>query len=688
HFFNPDNFAHEAPYGWQLDDLQVLAPAYPFNLRVESAQGPAFSDGLVPTFAPGEQANVSPSILYAGASPRMTRAELSVTGLGDPIDIKMEKVLQPGEVWKPTVNGTVTDEGSVTLTVNAWNVGPDGNLVLPDPAGPTGGDSSRSFTFPVKLVRDFALNVSTDRAVVDEGAAVVAKANVTNRGNVPLSITLQPDEEGQPLSAVPFSPRVLTVPVGGSNETTWTTASSTRGGHLIHVNATDESGLKKRSDVTYYVHASPPPVFDVPPWPAQGWDDSLTTFPVPPTDSWMWVASAYSPSGQGTDPVLRALPLPGATTSGGRFTDLRLDVRYMATRNKGPAAIELAQPEPIQTSRPAGVGVSVTTPAFWSTTLPVHDPINDVYLSSDSNMSWQEAHLAVDPQESAGYAGVWSANGPELRVIPKMDQGDNSNFSRFFLDDLVLSGVPLGGNEADRVALVHITGAEPYVSPSSTQTGTSLTSSSVTPAQPSICGWENPPAGRTPSNCWRPMSSDSALAADTAPTDLHWRSATGSGAQYLLPDGTPALFSYQAPQGSPQPKAERLVSPPIPLGRIDDPLLTCDHAYYFPGYPADGQQTIPGGYDIFQVGYVEMQYQLDDGTWSHFYRLQPEGGYKSPLGTGLQGQQRLALPTSYQDTDGFHWPGPCLTSLCDSGGYYDNRDAAGHNHWVTYQYPH
>lgn len=681
-WFSPANLPHGAPYGWAFDNVTVRAPAYPVNLKVESASGPAFLDGDQPVFTPGEAVNVTVEILNAGAATVRARAQIDVSGAQAPPSATFAKDLRPGEVWRPSVPIVADASGVVGVSARAWSAAPLTNTSLPDP---TEADNARAFRFPIRSLPAFRASLAADPSMAEESAPVRLVATLANTGNVRLDLALNFTDAGRNETGA-FPAADVSLAPGETRQLAWSTSSAVWGAHGFRLRVTDQDATTRIATTTYYVHSSPPPVFEALGNDSAGWSASVANVPVPLDEGWMWAATSYQPITAGglssEDPILLALPTADAAAKGGRFTDLRLRLRYMALGNEGDARVELANPEPVQQTV---LGEHVGSAPFWSATFPVHDYGQAKAISSDTNLSWHTLEIPVDPQEIDGYVNSWGPAGPQLRVVPDLANNDPTNKSWFYLDDLRLSGVPVDGSPADRVDLVRVTGEEPYVEPGSTQTGTSVAGSQANPASPTACPWDRV-ENKWTMNCWRPMSRAQALAFTTGAARVHWKNLTSAGRPYALPDGTTALFAYDLPRQE-NPRSERLVTPPIQLVQATDPVLSFDHAYWFQGEPTDYQS--PNTYSIAQVGYVDLQYLDDDGSWSPFYRLTPDGGYHSALEQGGSEDPRTPIgPSSFRASDGWEQPGPCVAAgVCDRGGYVRNKDANGSTYWTSYPYP-
>lgn len=698
-YFSAGNFPAGPPYGWAIDDVQVVSPAWPNNVKVESITGPGFRatpQGYRVT-PPGENVTLGAEVLNAAAVTRATRVVLRVEGADEPIEATFDKNLTPGEVWTPNLTLRAPDDGGfLRVYAVASNPGPENSTLL----DPTLDDNDLNATFEVVAVPRLSATVRPSTTMLDDGAEVSARITVQNDGNVPLEVNLTLTEVVGPPSKSTYtvvSTRIVPVAVGANQTYSVPLAGLPRGEHRLLLNATAPGVPLQTIRAAYYVHAAPPPVFNATSWPpGEGWDAQVANRPLPVEDDWMWVGLAprnlfVLPT---SFPTLRATATAEALAAGGTFESLRLSVRYMAVNNPFDTTISLGMPRPVE-------NVPSLDP-FWSISLPrapAGSPTGLAY--NEAGLGWRTLDIPVDPQEANGYPGVWTNTFPELRIASGQTL-NNDNTSLFFLDDLRLTGVPKGADESARVDIIRITGDEPSLTgvDGVTRVATApVGGSTVTPQEPSVCSWATP-GGGIAANCWIPMSK--ARIAPEVYANIHWDAQADNGGPITFPDGSPAVYAYRRNDIDFEPNGitkrgrapERLLTPTFNFSEVIEPRLDLETLYAFPSRPHD---DIAGGiaaapkYDIFQVGIVELQYRRDDGTWSDFLRIVPEGGHHSILEQTPPPLETPRMPydpsIGYRASDGLSHPAPCFQStqdVCDAGGYHKNLGVDNNIHWADF----
>lgn len=639
-------FGTTGPYGWSIDSIQVLAPSHGVNLKVVGFDGPSLRlDSADPygRAAPDSNVSIGAIVLNAGADAREARVRLAsdvATGPG----VEHRKVLRPGEVWTPRIDVRVPAESGRSFRVDAraWTVSSDGNRTLPDVTE----DNIASATFVSSAIRKMDVDTSVSSIVVDDDAPMESTTSVSNRGNVEETLTIDVTTwhangtEGE--QRVVHAPWVTSLAPGETKTFTKPLPTELRGEHIVVVNVTSQDGRVVQDTARYYVHASPPLLFDAvdatdPQWATEksGWQRSRADIPVP-TDGWMWKYAGT------TGGVLILTPDSVAAATSARYTDLEMTIRYMGVRNVGPAVVSIGY----SSARPASVEEVERDVEPWRYVFPMAPRVESaaINIKYEQELSWRTLKVAVRPSASDGYIDMWAARGLEVRVWPKAVGGES-----FYLDELVLTAVPEGAASHNRVTLVRATGSEGEPS-SDTPAATAF------PAQPSDC--------QRAFNCWTRVQREAALVM-TAHTNWTVSSPTVGG--------KPALWGYQTRVWNVR-ETDRLTTPVIPMGAAPDPVLTFEHEFFSPGYPGDSREdsivTIP------QIGFVELQYRRDDGLWSDFVRLVPDGGYPDPLGKDGAGVDRLGASRtqSFAPGDGYYAAGYCddnaIGTVCHENGMF------------------
>ncbi|HVL48881.1 MAG TPA: CARDB domain-containing protein [Candidatus Thermoplasmatota archaeon] len=668
----PSQFEGAAPYGWRLDDLEVVTPAWGLNLKVVDVTGPSFrldeKDPLV-RIPPGENATVRAEILHAAASAREAVARLTVDGLGKPTVATARAFLRPGEVWRPAVTFLAPDTpgARVTVTAEAWYPGLDGG---PAPGDPT-PDNADSRTFLVSRVQRADVRVTPSSSMVDDGGTVHATVRVTNTGNSDLRAILDvrehlPSGVGTPAGSggtAELGALDVDLAPGAARSFVLAARPVARGEHAIVARLVDAGVLVANATARYYVHASPPPAFFDPGDAARPWRwtaERATAVPV--LDDWMWV-SRHSGAAVPNTLIARATPDATAEGDGVRFKDLKLTARYFPLEMVS-MVVEISRPNP--------VGFGASTDAARSVVWRHEVDVAGSPEIKEQRLAWQDLAVYVDPLETEGYLDTWSARGLEVAV--RAAHGATAgNATGLFLDDLRLSGVPVGGDPADRLDIVRITGNETYIR--------GAPPTDVGPVFPSACAWERETFLEilVKQHCWRRVSAADARAALSAPD---WSRLAGPVPARLGRSDAIAVMDTTASNDP-----SRLLSQPIRLEAATSPVLTFDHAYAFTSAPLDTPGLV-NSFRIGKVGFVEVQWLLPDGTWSPFHRLEPVGGYPHPLEKNDAGQTRTkGAVTSWTPYFGFYHPGACDMDVfagCDGGGYYKNVDASGQLRWREY----
>ena len=655
-------FSKDLPYGWTLDEVEVLAPAWGKNLKVYAIDGPAFrTDARDPVdrVAPGSNVTVGAVVLNAAGTSGEAVVEMDVRGLDQPLIVRQSRHLRPGEVWVANVTFQAPAEnGTATVSARAWNPGPDRTRL----ADPTPGDNQRERAYLASPLPRLDLRAGVERMMVDDGEAQLAWALVANTGNVPLPVRVSLSDFRVAVNATTgnrtepetflHDPQDVVLAPGERRNLTWSVDATRRGEHLLNLTAL-APGAAAEARARYYVHASPPPVLALEggaPADAAGWTRALAHAPIPPEDDWVWMSAGTN--SLAVPPVLRATPAAAAEQPGTRWQDLRLSVRYMGflTASKaesGFARVSVAYAVPASLDSDVGV----TGPDVFRLDLPLPSGSG---IEHATNLSWQTLDARVVPSEARGYVDAWGLQGLEVRVRGPAITSLGAMAGAFYLDDLRLTGVPVGGDESQRTDLVRITGDDPAA-------GQVDAVQTVAPMQPSSCQVQGV-------HCWTRVD---AAQLRQAVDKSAWRAGVPGEAF----DGSAVAWRYA---GAVPGRPDRLVTPALRLEGAADPLLILDHAYAFPSYPQDD-----AGYTVDQLGFVEMQYRRDDGTWSEFVRLVPDGGYPTTLS---EGREKNTL-SRYKAGDGFYHPPRCegVTSLvCDNGGFYRNRGADGSYRWTDF----
>lgn len=638
------------PFGWSLDDVQVVTPAFDHDVKIVQINGPDFKTGIadrygrVPT---GTQVPVGAVVLNAGAQTTDAHARVSVQGAGMPDRTwEFDATLRPGEVWVPDVTVTAPTTENATFTVSAL-VQLRGLPRNETRADPTPANDKLSQTFRASDVHRFAVHASTDRSMVDDDGMVLVNVTLTSLGNVADNVTLNLNESyngtEHPLY-VPHAPLATRLAPGASETLSWTIQGRARGEHVLNVSADGAPGALVSDVLHYYVHASPPPIYPPPGGATSAaWTPTNAEVPIP-IDDGMWVARTSDISAE-----VRAYATTASTLRAGMTYDhLHLTVHYMTVGQSSTATIVLGYPDPADPS--------ALTPAPWSETLP-GTTITTRPLDFEQNLSWRtfERNISFDDPQRPPYADLWGVRGLEARVIV-LTAAVNTNDSAFFLDDLTLTGIPQGGVEADRAVMVSISG---------------LPTDNAEPGTPSQCYWEQATSLVPPTNCFRTWTRAQAVA---AVNESLWRNASSA----LPPmDEHAALVGYVGhatdetlhsaeAQTHPTRAGDRIVSPVLHFTEATSPVLSFEHSYAFPGYPYDYQTA---NYMLFQVGFLELQYRRDDGSWSDFRRVEPDDGYTNVLDRATNGAQRSPTGLSYATGDGYFDPAPCFNGpgICVGG---------------------
>ncbi|MBI4394212.1 MAG: hypothetical protein HY556_10550 [Euryarchaeota archaeon] len=669
-YFGKQRFPDGGPFGWLIDSLHVSAPAFGKNLKVYDIDGPRYRMDWREPFArvaPGTNATFSAITINAASNAGIANLTMTLEGVGVPggsIVRAFSKYLLPGEVWTTGITLPIpTNEGNeIQVRATAWNPGPAGQR-LPDPTP----DNEAKRTYSISVVKDARLDVVPSKTIIDYGEPSPVQVLLMNTGNEVLKGDLHvverlPDE-AQPNASTGVVIAQLDAEVvlepGGVQARTIAGTSAARGNHTIRARFAMEGGGVVLRDASYFVHASPPPIFLNRGTVAElGWEAQLADKPIPMDDEGMWVALGSSDTENTV--TLRALPTPAAAAVGNaKFTDLRLSIRHQSRGMPVDIVIAYARPVALEPTSKERIEV-------WK----VHLPQGNTRMAIETNSSWVTQVIPVEPDPRDGYLDIWAVDGLELDVMVLPSGG------QFFLDSLILTGIPLNGEESQRIDLIRITGEELYLPGSPTAV--------VGPAVPSQCPWDPPqPDSNNPilRNCWRPWSKSRAL--DERGAGI-WRNGSDV-ATGMLVDGNPALWKYDDPAG--MGPSERLVSPIIHVGTTEDPVLTFAHNYLFPAYPLDGPSS--PSYEILKMGFVELQYAREDGNWSRFYRLVPDTtywnlpgcgsraeGYSGPLERDDTCRERSPGLSSWTHGDGFYHPGPCPETssgtVCADGGYVKN----------------
>ncbi|MEA3200252.1 MAG: hypothetical protein QOE90_1680 [Thermoplasmata archaeon] len=681
--------------GWQIDQVRVVAPAFPQDVKVYGVQGTGFRLDATDhddRARPGE--NVTAHVIVIHAASTAGRVRLRITQAGaaaGPDQLIQDAWLGPGATWTVPITFTMPGEGnSVSLVARADVVSPEGNLTLTDPSD---RDNAGSLTLDATTVIRYEATLESMQPLVDDGQTATAMANLTNHGNVPIDLQLHLTEsflpDGVNTTTVARDDEIVHLEPGARANRSWPFNGTPRGLHTLSLNTSIPGSLPTPHLAHFYVHRSPPPIFREPGGAHDpNWSAELATMPIPLDDSpgvpgSMWVARhSDEPAldkSQRSYPILTAGPSAVTQASGATYHDLRISVRWMESQPFQGAISGLGQ---------LGLSITYTNPTFdtsflqgslpvsslvWSTQVGV-DPTPATYGQVDQNLTWHSKDLPVNIDPSSLYVDTWSLNGMQLRATALMPKFTFANETGIFIDDLRLTGVPDGKDESWRTDIIHLTGNA---------------GDGGAPAQPSSCTWKDPtlpppqasqvtPGTSVPVqagfNCWFTMSAAEAAAWDKGqlpgsfPT--LWRDAPG-GADTL--DGSPSVFEYYPPATTAVQSSDRLTSPVLHFTEASDPLVTFLHRESFGVYA--NQLT----YGINQVGYVELQYRLDDGTWSPFYPIYPDGnGGLYPPAPGLvlanpSGDERKSS-TYISGYDGFFQTGPCVGNVgvpfCDADGTY------------------
>lgn len=695
-YFSASAFPKPVPPGWHIDGIDIRAPAYGRNLKVYSILGPTFRADPTDPHAqalPGSVVTVGGTILNAAGSRGVAEAKIEVAGLDNgTFVVVMNRTLDPGETWTPTIDVTAptTENATFTVRVSAYNLGV-GRGRLPDP---TNADNVNGATFTARTVKRFDLRMAASETMVDFGAPLTARAEVVNVGNVPLLVDVKLTERFEVLN-------LTAIRGNGSNETNetnatanrtiprtvnhtsqrasvapgqtvaleWAATTQDRGEHELVANATAQGAEPRNATTLYYVHASPPPSFAAMVGDDVGnWSRHLAHVPRPPTDDWAWVAPVVN----GNDNVVRVLragPLPEAVARGDQYEQLRLSFRYMAYKTTVPSYVAISYVSPLPGQDVHGENDDVVRDLASVRV----EPTSTSGLPLETSLSWRTVEAQLFPTEADGYVDAWSLNGLEVRVRI-------ATAGTFYLDDLRLTGIPVGGTEAQRVEIVRVTGNDsaatvlPMVGPAATEAlgGNAPSTVGASTVQP-VC--DNPLGMQV--NCWEKRRiSDVAAQAGAS------RWAPGPAASAT----SGHLWQYGHGPGSAAP--DRLVTPPILLKGAVDSLLYVDHEYMFQSLPVDNPDRLE--YDIKQMGFVELQYRRDDGQWSEFIRLVPTDGYDTTLSVAPNGVDRIPRNGSlYLSGTGFYHPTPCRFSVivdgsCHLGGYISVLGSSGSKEWTQY----
>ena len=688
-YFREGAFPGPAPYGWIIDDVEVYAPAWGRNLKVFSVDGPSFRINATDRqdrVVPGSEVTVGATVLNAGANPTFANLTLTVD-LDETVRRSFTRQLQAGEVWNVSFTITAPAEEEREFTVAASVKQPliAANARAQEPPSATSdNDASRSFV--TTSVRQFAVSLDAAASMVDDDALQSATATVVNTGNVPITLALDlwerynatnetTGERDIPRS-VTHERRSVELAAGARQDVSWVVTTGDRGAHRLQVNASAPGLPVLNATATYHVHASPAPAFaaggdeGVPP----GWDPYTTMGPVDPDGGTAWFTQAPTSN---VGKTLRATPLPEAIAEnpGAKYTDLQLKVRYYGYY---PGRVAIAYTSPLTVPTVAG---DLGAKEVWSAILPGPAGLSNPFkVEHIATRSWSTIELNVTVQERHGYADLWSLSGLEVRVTMQPPMA-----TQFYLDDLRLTGVPVGKDESFRTELVRITGSD---SPAqvSVLDEAGVPQGTAGPPPPSMC---NVAAGTVVldigqyTNCWMVVTAEQlrARAADT-----RWGTST-----LARPDGTPVVYRYHPSTARPTNPSDRLVTPVIHLEDATDPVLFVDHAYAFQGDPYDSLRSVtPYAYRIRQVGFLEAQYLQDDGTWSMFRRLEPPGGYRPTLLYTEDGDRRRDSSkggADYEPGQGFFHPTACdpkwVGDVCDAGGFYLNVQQ-GELRWTQY----
>ena len=652
-YFNARAFPDGPPFGWVVDDVHVYADAYGRNLKVYSLETPSFRTSPgdpYDRFPPGHAFNATTTVLNAGAGRTTATVQLR---MGDDVLATYVRELEAGEAWNVStpIRAPGAEGAEFTLTANVSSPGPADTRLDPD----IKSDDQMSRTFLVSSFTQYAVTFDTAVSIVDDGAAQTATARVANTGNVPIRIDLTMWEQYNATNVttgareipvhITHAPASVTLEVGETSAVSWPVTTGSRGPHVLQLNATG-AGVRNVLNHTYYVHASPPPSYAVgiEDNSTAGWEAVLSAVPIDPLNGWAWMA--YHPTGPvAFDRIFAA----GVNDTGGEteFKDLRLKIRYFANTR---ANFSLVYPSPLATALVASddeVGVK----EVWNHTTP---EIPRGSLSEMTNLTWTTLEMDVIPREAQGYhTALWSLKGLEFRIRL------HKNPESFILDELAVTGVPADGDEGSRRELIRVTGREDDPTPvrQLDPTGTRA---------PALASCDSLPVVGNEMNCWQRV--DNAKLRDLA------LRKQGDGSRWRITNetvegGRVAFFRYNSRDN--RSESDRMVSPVINLTGATDPLVFLDHSYAFRGWPMDRLEPLAYIYDLRQFGFLEAQYLRDDGTWSDFVRLVPQGGYRKLFETTDDGENPRN-PMAWPDGSGFFQPTKCKPNTGTYKGYCDN----------------
>ncbi|MGQ0536510.1 MAG: hypothetical protein ACT4PT_10605, partial [Methanobacteriota archaeon] len=415
--------------------------------------------------------------------------------------------------------------------------------------------------------------------------------------------------------------------------------------------------------------------------PARGWDCESPLLPLPATPSenprgWRGTRAALvatlpahreeiqsslsSVAGPGTTPGTgtgaatnasghAAADVSRASTT--EYTDLRLSITHslagvqfaeirvaygpLGTLTSNPASqnsIEAGLPwETASCGRGrayvSSAGVLTDAPvATWDfCTGTLNEAVAEAPLSERLQRGWRTDQYLLDPylRRTTGLA-AWDSGALALDFYAGFPfrHGDAVTYGGWFIDDVVLTGIPLGGSEADRRVLLSTSGIR----------GTE------------IGDWRSVPETNViaSSGAWDRFGLQGLA-------NLHeaaWRFGE-------LTPGGPLTWVHQADSVLTRHDG-RLVTPPIRLEGATDPVLRFHHKIAT-RVDIDESGTVPR-MTLHEVGLVEIQVKTDDG-WSPFYPLEPDGGYPRPFDEGRdheQGNPELVPGNGFYHPEGFY----------------------------------
>lgn len=664
-YFSMLNQSYQA--GWTIDEVEVVAPAAPSNLKIYNITHPTYRldpKEPLPRVATSSSFEVAPIVVNGGSSAMPARLTLTVQGAVEDSTARIATAtLEPGGVWMPRFVLKATDDEGSAISIHA--------RVEPQAAASQAEDArDNEWTARVLVSNARAAKVTAaPRAyVLDNGENQTVNVTFRNLGNVPETFTATAREEMLVLNSssgqrepvlVDLAPFTVSVPPGKSVNATVAGTTEASGPHTVRVRAVAADGRVFEVNGTYFVHASRAPAFVASQSAPEDWVAMTMDSPLPPVvDDWLWCGSAPSNFGAYS---LEVGPVPEILGSAEDYEDLK--IRVLAYSQGTPVSIPylaLTYNRPYSPGPPQGND----SEEFWRMEFPVAR-LSELHYQTRLR-AWTTFDADILPSYASGYADLWSEGGIALRVFPG---------GSLCVDDLRLTGVPKGRTEADRRELVRLTG-DPEVDVN------------VRDPPPITSDVSRDSSGNFRADPWRQLHAATIRAA-AAPTK--WTPQRG-----VFHNGSQVLWKYGDVPGFPAGidgvwyPPDALRTPPIKLDDAARPTLVLEHTYAFKGGPFDSGIS-DRRYAMWGIGVVAVEYLQPDGRWSPMRQVHPVEPYWDVLGT-YDAQTRLPVAgRSYSIGQGFFHPSACRTqaiNVCLGEYYYKNIDSSGRLRTVKFDPTH